>query len=329
MVKMSALNNPMQFPSKNTYLVGLSKILGFITNALPISQGQFGQFPILAFTDSGMWAMQLGQGGTVIETVVPLNEFICNNPGSITKVDKSILFSTNEGLILLQGAEDTLLSQPLRGTFGSPLLPNTEASAFLSHVDLVQLTDLVSDADFNTYLAESNIGYDSKNRELIVSNAKHGYSYVFSFASKAWTKITEKFKYFITDFPNSYGVTSGNNNIVDLTIEDSIAVDTLIISRPINYNEFVKVLRLGLKASIDADDNKVTGFYLFGSVDGRSWSFVTGIQQKGNFNNPYVNRALMSFKEAIIILAGNFNSKTYLNEINIDLKVKYANKTIR
>jgi hypothetical protein len=332
--KLSALNNPMQFPARNTYAVGLSKIVAFETSALAISQGQFGQYPVLVFTDSGMWAMELGGGGTTIQNVVPLNGFICNNPNSITKIDKSLIFSTKEGLIMLTGSEDVLISQPLRGDHNSPLQYNAEAELFSNYMDgtdLVRLGDSISKVDFSTFLANAKIGYDNIHRELIISNAYNGgysYSYIYSLDNNTWTKISEKFKHFINDFPSCYGVRS-DDRMVDLTTEDSMAVDTLIITREVNSDELVKLIRLGIKATIDADEAKITGMYLFGSVDSREWSLITGIQQSGSFNNPYVNRALMSFRYSIVMLAGNLRQSSHIHDVNIDLKFRYANKLIR
>jgi hypothetical protein len=332
--KLSALNNPMQFPARNTYAVGLSRIVAFETSALAISQGQFGQYPVLVFTDSGMWAMELGGGGTTIQNVVPLNGFICNNPNSITKIDKSLIFATIEGLIMLTGSEDVLISQPLRGDHNSPLQYNAEAELFSNYMDgtdLVRLGDSISKVDFSTFLANAKIGYDNIHRELIISNAYNGgfaYSYVYSLDNNTWTKISEKFKHFINDYPSCYGV-RGDDRMVDLTTEDFTAVDTLIITRELNSDELVKLIRLGIKASIDADEAKITGMYLFGSVDSRQWSLITGIQQSGSFNNPYVNRALMSFRYSIVMLAGNLRQSSHIHDVNIDLKFRYANKLIR
>jgi hypothetical protein len=332
--KLSALNNPMQFPARNTYAVGLSRIVAFETSALAISQGQFGQYPVLVFTDSGMWAMELGGGGTTIQNVVPLNGFICNNPNSITKIDKSLIFATKEGLIMLTGSEDVLISQPLRGDHNSPLQYNAEAELFSNYMDgtdLVRLGDSISKVDFSTFLANAKIGYDNIHRELIISNTYNGgyaYSYVYSLDNNTWTKISEKFKHFINDYPSCYGVRS-DDRMVDLTSEDSTAVDTLIITREVNSDELVKLIRLGIKASIDADEAKITGMYLFGSVDSREWSLITGIQQSGSFNNPYVNRALMSFRYSVVMLAGNLQQSSHIHDVNIDLKFRYANKLIR
>jgi hypothetical protein len=65
--------------------------------------------------------------------------------------------------------------------------------------------------------------------------------------------------------------------------------------------------------------------YIFRSVDGK-WQFITGIQKTGDFNNPYVNRSLMSFQKAIMIIAGKVRSTTYLRDILVDVKAKYSNK---
>ena len=245
-----------------------------------------------------------------------------------------MVFLTSEGFIMFNGGYGILLSQPLRGDYASPIATKSELiNTYLAHPQLVHLRNSLSETDFALYLKSNSsvahIGYDQKNRELIVSNNNYDYSYVYSFANNVWTKITETFQYFIKDYPNTYGVTNGNN-IVDITAEDAVPVETLIITRPIYLDNLSKLERLGVKASIDTDDERITGLYMYGSVDGRNWNFITGIQKPGDFNNQYVNRAMMSFREAIVVIAGKYRSTTYLRDIVLEVRrSRYINKTIR
>ena len=336
MSKLSGLNNPFVFPAKNSYLVGLNEILAFEVNAIPVSTGQFGQYPILVFTNSGMWSMELGSGEVVISNIVPLNDLICTNPSAITRAGNMIVFPTGEGLIALGGQTDALISQPLRGDYASQLISKTELSTvYLNHDSLVRLSPSLSSVDFSLYLENissvAGIAYDQNNRELIVSNPAYNYSYVYSFTNNTWTKITDRFRYFIKDYPKTFGV-DHENNLVDITTEDSGDVETLIITRPIYFDQLVKLMRLGLKSKIDLstdDPTRLTGLYMYGSFDGRNWNFITGIQKSGDFNNPYVNRSLMTFREVIIVFAAKLRSTSYIRDIVIDIKARFTNKPIR
>ena len=65
-VKVSEAENPLIFPAKNSVQVGSSIINALAANTRPISEGQFGDAPLYAFTDEGVWVLMLGEEGTYI-----------------------------------------------------------------------------------------------------------------------------------------------------------------------------------------------------------------------------------------------------------------------
>ena len=54
LIKVSEAENPLIFPAKNSVQVGSSAIFALAANTQPISEGQFGEAPLYAFTDEGV-----------------------------------------------------------------------------------------------------------------------------------------------------------------------------------------------------------------------------------------------------------------------------------
>ncbi|MDR0419292.1 MAG: hypothetical protein LBH34_03670 [Prevotellaceae bacterium] len=72
-------------------------------NTLPISQGQYGEYPMFVATSVGWRAMKEGTGDVYITSIAPLNGLVVNNPRSIINCDRDILFTTDRGIWIMRG----------------------------------------------------------------------------------------------------------------------------------------------------------------------------------------------------------------------------------
>ena len=54
----SEVNNPFFFPLSGINTIGTGEIKGICSAVKALSEGQFGQFPLYAFTDEGVWALE-------------------------------------------------------------------------------------------------------------------------------------------------------------------------------------------------------------------------------------------------------------------------------
>lgn len=111
-VYTSAVNMPFYFPVAGINTVGFGEIIGLSSTTQALSEGQFGQYPLYAFTDEGIWALQTNENGG-FASVTPVTRDIVNNADSITQIDDAILFSSNRGLMVLQGSQTQCLSEAL------------------------------------------------------------------------------------------------------------------------------------------------------------------------------------------------------------------------
>ena len=207
------LSNPFYFPAINSYRIGQGTILGFSTNAIALSSGQFGEFPLFCFCSDGIWAMNIGSGEVLINTIKPLAREVCNNPASITPIDGGTVFSTSKGLFVITGPKPIEISEAPEGNHLGRISGTLNYDAIANNPNLYQIKAFLCSASFLTYLSGAKIGYDYKNGgEIIVSNLSYAYSWVFSLTFKSWFKISEVFDNFVHDFPACYGFrTSGTD----------------------------------------------------------------------------------------------------------------------
>ena len=99
----SNVNNPWFFELKNIKSIGYGRILGLRSAAKAMSTAQFGQFPLYAFTDEGVCALEVNKDDGSFMPSQPFTRDVCRNPDSITQLDSAVLFATDRGIMLLQG----------------------------------------------------------------------------------------------------------------------------------------------------------------------------------------------------------------------------------
>lgn len=201
-VQLTELNNPFFYPAINSYRIGMGEILGLSTNAVALSSGQFGQYPVFCFCSDGIWTMNIGTGDTLINSITPLSEKVCNNPESITPIDGGTVFTTDSGLYIISGAQVVEISEIAEGAHVSTL---TTLQQYNNLIPLL-LRDRVCSASLLSYLSGASIGYDYEEREIIVSNFSYRYSWVYNLKSKHWHKISNTWRGFVTDYPVTYGI---------------------------------------------------------------------------------------------------------------------------
>lgn len=213
--KVSKTNSPLIFPYEQTYMVGFGKILAFSSNAVALSQGQFGTYPLVVFTTEGIFAMQVDTSGVgSYLNNAPLSREVCNNPDAIAQTDAGIYFSTEKGLMLLSGSDTALTSENINGQ--PEPLPNLSSSYergdglkvygnAISHTQLVQLSGAISKEDFRTYLSASgtHLSYIYVKSKLICYNPKYAYCYLIDTDTHVCTKLNKRIAFDTKNYPSS------------------------------------------------------------------------------------------------------------------------------
>lgn len=315
-VQASALNNPYVFPAINSYRVGTSEIMGLHTINQELSQGQFGEYPVIAFTKSGIWALNIASGDTLISSVVPLVNEVCNNMKSITAIRKGIFFSTSEGLKILQGSTVTDISDVLEGNPANAVKSSSVLSQILSNDNL---SEVLSNDDFLTYVNGAQIGYDAYYEEIIVSNIEYTYSYVYSLQNSTWTKRAEVFNEFLNQFPHLLCVKDSSIFFSDQETRTGKA--TLIVSNPIGQDLFFKIEQFIARGVF----NSQAKLMIFASTDNRNYRLVSS-KVASECYDISLPRAPYSFKSFIIAFEAIMDADSYLTQFDMSMLDRYNTK---
>lgn len=266
-LRVSETSNPFIFPVEKTYTLGGGDILGLAVATQPISQGQFGLYPLYAFCSDGIWALQTGGADTSYSVQSPVSFDVCNNPESITPVLDGIIFSTQNGLKILSGNHATKISASLDGettkAANNPYLENDMALAGFD-------TAISDDILFKNYLANAGIVYNYPEDELIIYNPSYPYSYCYG--GGLWTKRSGCIRGAVTDYPGVYldKGESGAPRWFNITRETPETLPLFFLTRPckIGSASYKRITRSIFRSYIDG---ATTSLLLLGSNDGKNF----------------------------------------------------------
>lgn len=166
----SVVNNPFVFEASGDNTVGTGAILGIAANTEPISQGQFGQYPLIVFTTEGIYAMSVSSEG-LYSASHPLSREVCNNAKSITPTGGIVFFTSERGLMAVSGGTVACVSDQLSGR---------------SPVNFVS----ASESNFLDFLRGAVIAYDYRDSLLHIYNQAQAYKYVYSIKDHTFGKAS-------------------------------------------------------------------------------------------------------------------------------------------
>lgn len=259
----SEVNNPFQFPATGINTIGSGKIIGVSSSTKALSQGQFGQFPLYAFTDEGIWALEVSPTGTY-SAKQPATRDICNNSASITQLDGAVAFTTEQGIMLLSGSESKCVSTILDGPiFNQNLLLSFQSLVSNAELNGIPLTYI----PFKEFLKNCQMAYDYPNSRVLLFNPEQGYCYVYSLKNQTWSIMESNLSDAINSYPSSYAMTT-KNTLVDITnskVQENIK--GVIITRPLKLDspDLLKTITQSVHRGVFTDGNIKS--VLYGSRD--------------------------------------------------------------
>ncbi|WP_289756317.1 hypothetical protein [Muribaculum intestinale] len=234
-VYVSEINNPFLFPFRHAISVGSGTVLSLASAAKALSQGQFGQFPLYAFTTEGVWALEVSATGTY-SARQPITRDVCISPEGITQLDSSVLFPTDRGIMLLSGSTSTCISDTINTDH-----PFSISQSLPSAATILTLTALSHDTvdilQFSRFLNESRMLYDYPGQRVILYRPSTPYAYIYSLRSKLWTMITADITQSINSYPQALALDS-TGTILDYSSHhsDSHPPTALIVTRPVKLS---------------------------------------------------------------------------------------------
>ena len=288
-LRVSETSNPFVFPVEKTYTLGQGQILGLAVATQPISQGQFGQYPLYAFCSDGIWALQVGNADTSYSVQAPVSFDVCNNARSITPVLGGIIFSTASGLKLLSGGQATRIDEPLDGaTINAGQYP--ALTTLIS--TLYNTPGITDDTLFTTYLAEADITYNYREDELIIFNPRYPYTYVLS--GGRWSKRAGQIQSAINNYPQVF--LQKDNRWYDLTRESTSLQPMFLLTRPCKFGT-THYKRIGRSILRTYAHQAHINLLLLGSNDGTTFALVNKITTGArNRTDIHLGRGIKSYK---------------------------------
>ena len=326
-VKVSEAENPLVFPAKNSVQVGSSIINALAANTRPISEGQFGDAPLYAFTDEGVWVLMLGEEGTYIARQ-PANRDICSNPKGILQIDDAVLFPTERGIMMQQGRESVCLTDVLDDYPFDFLSIYSHSTKDKTYPNKLLALGKIPESDvkyvrFRKYLEEADMIYDYYDSRIIVFNPNYTYAYVYSLKSKTWGTMHNVFNKRVNIYPESYA-TNKEGNILDVYVKEPTEnVPFFLCSRPLTlgqdaYKTIFDCITRGYFSSFQAGK---CGTVLFGSNDLTNWYYV------GSSANRYLRNLVGSpYKYFRIALMGNLAPNESISALSTEFQPRLQNK---
>lgn len=265
----SVVNNPFVFEASGDNTIGTGSILGIVANTDAISQGQFGQYPLLVFTDEGIYAMGVNSEG-LYSNIYPISREVCNNADSITPTDKLIFFTSEKGLMATTGGQVVCVSNALSGG-KNRLLPEIILP-------------------FKKFLENCLIAYDYKESLLRIFNTGTNYHYVYNMIDKTFSTASNyvggriSCRNIVNNYPDNM-VQFTDSAVYSLTSipqreDDKYEYEGLLNTRPLKLggSSILKSIR-SMKHLFDSDDGTIT-VSLFGSNDCKTWQRINSMMGK-------------------------------------------------
>lgn len=237
----SEVNNPFYFPVLGINTVGTGNILGICAAAKALSEGQFGQFPLYAFTSEGVWALEVSATGTY-SAKQPITRDVVINPDSITQIDSAVLFATDRGIMHISGSIVQCISDRLNTEelFSIADLPKFDKlidifNGKADESEQVTLADITL-LPFNEFLQGCRMVYDYTNQHLIVYNSAVRYAYVYSLKSQTWGMMRSDIVDNVNSYPEALAMADGAK-LVDFSKPVAENITALIITRPFKIDD--------------------------------------------------------------------------------------------
>lgn len=228
----SEVNNPFYFPLLGINTVGTGRILGISSAVKALSEGQFGQFPLYAFTTEGVWALEVSNTGTY-SAKQPVTRDVCINPDSITQIDSAVLFATRRGIMHISGSTTLCITDSIKTEtpFDVLSLPHMkELHDKLDHDPT--MGKCLPILPFTEFLKSCRMIYDYVHQRIIVYNPAVTYVYVYSLKSQMWGMIYSNIADNVNSYPNALAVDT-EGNLVDFSIIENVDIASMLVSRPI------------------------------------------------------------------------------------------------
>jgi len=262
----SVVNNPFVFEASGDNTIGTGKIFGIMANTDAVSQGQFGQYPLMVFTSEGIYGLSVNSEG-LYSASYPISRDVCNEDSPLVPTDKLVFFASKKGLMAASGNTVACMSEQMKG--GIPR-------------NFVTL----GDGDFRSFLKGCLMAYDYRDSNIILFSKDKTYQYIYNMEDKVFSMLNSGInaKTIINNYPDNL-IQGIDGNIYSLTNKPDIIADSKdyygsFTTRPLKLGGSITLKSLrAVKHLADTDKGSVR-LTVLGSNDCKHWQRITSVGGK-------------------------------------------------
>lgn len=319
---LSEIGNPFYFPISGNSLLN-APITDIAIANTTLSEGQFGQFPVYAFTKDGIWALETGADGSFVSSK-PLSREISLPEAAIASLDQAVVFISAKGVMLLSGSQIADISPYMNGRHY--VLENTPQGLIEKEPSYKDLVRAITDDDpFMKFMADAKIAYDYSGKRLIfISPSNQGYQYIYKLDTETWHKMSLGLN--LSDTINSYPdcliMADGTGNTtkiydlstkLDIASKDQQTPKAVIITRPFDLDEpdvYKSIKNIRIRGQYTKGNVR---FILLGSEDGLNFYTLNTLRGK-------------SWKVFRMIILAHLDPTERLSWIDIEYEPRFTNR---
>lgn len=261
----SVVNNPFVFQASGDNTVGTGSILGIAANTEPISQGQFGQYPLIVFTTEGIYGLSVNSEG-LYSASYPISREVCNNPASITPTGNVVYFTSDKGLMAVSGGTVRCVSPQLSGSYPT------------------YYDDMVS---FLTFVRNAVLAYDYRDSLLFIYNVSYDYAYVYNLLDGTFATISlgsKRIQRAVSNYPDTL-LQDSNNNVYSFSKIPVAQADTQTYSgtfttRPLKLGSSIQLKTIHQIVHLFNSAGGTLKLTVWASNDCHSWNKLYSLHGK-------------------------------------------------
>lgn len=349
-LQVSEFDNAFLYPAKNSYRIGNANntVKAMIAQILPLTEMQFGQFPLLVFSSSGVYTMSQGSTGEVLYAAVhPFStDTIFGNTKPFGVGNNMVCYLSSDGLVVTTGRERQVISGSLIGEdyFKADLPASVPASMAEYKFPARIMNPHQVLLDNNKLYAV----YDYFHNEIIVQSsttAKKRVQVVFNMNTSMWYKrfYFDTDKMFFDQVQDGYAIQSylqEGDSIVKYIKYTRSSLDTSYLNpfylqtRPIANVHLSRIQRIVQRCTdLVANASIPVTMLVYGTNEltetqnDKVWRLISHtVDNSATVQSIMAHMQSGSYRYYVIVLSGLASRSTQVQYMEMDTVEKYGRK---
>jgi hypothetical protein len=330
-VQVSRINNPWLYPSKYSYRIGMhsNKVIQIATMSDPMSQGQYGEFPLKVFTEQGIFDLKQGNGEILYLSINRFNLDALTSKENLLELGGAIAYATETGVFIMSGNQKEEISVEVEGKVSD--FTSDWRMPLIDIEEMEKMSDFFSDVTFKSYLQGAHLAFDNNEKEIYFINPIKPYSYVYQTSYNTWYKIGASYKTIIRLADNNFEAISEEGLVYKLSQEDeNNSVACALLTRPmlLGDTELKKIERM-VGRVLNYNDSGPMAVNIFASLDGINFEWLAGVSKAGGkfYIDDIIIKRTHTSARYFIISFGAVASETFeLTAFDMEIQQKHQRK---